>query len=124
MRIFKTRWLARFARKSRISDAMLVEAIRRAERGLIDADLGGGLIKQRVGREGQGRSGGYRTLIAFRAGDRAFFVFAFAKNDRDNISSEELASLRQIADQWLKRNQSEIAEALRDGRLEEIENGK
>jgi hypothetical protein len=79
VRIFKTRWIARFARKSRISDAMLVEAIRRAERGLIDADLGGGVIKQRIGREGQGRSGGYRTLIAFRLGDRAVFMFAFCK---------------------------------------------
>lgn len=78
MRIFKTRWMARFARKAGIDDALLVEAIDRAERGLIDADLGGGVIKQRVGRSGQGRSGGYRTLIAFRFGDLAFFIYGFA----------------------------------------------
>jgi hypothetical protein len=71
--------MARFARKSRISDELLVEAIRRAERGLIDADLGGGVIKQRVGREGQGRSGGYRTLIAFRVGDRAFLIYVLRR---------------------------------------------
>jgi hypothetical protein len=58
LRIFKTRWLARFARREGISDASMAEAIARAERGLIDADLGGGLIKQRVARTGQGRSGG------------------------------------------------------------------
>jgi hypothetical protein len=58
MQIFKTRWLARFARHERITDVSLREAIARAERGLIDADLGGGLIKQRVARQGQGRSGG------------------------------------------------------------------
>lgn len=78
MRIFKTRWMARIARKAGIDDALLVEAIDRAERGLIDADLGGGVIKQRVGRSGQGRSGGYRTLIAFRFGDLAFFIYGFA----------------------------------------------
>lgn len=124
MRIFKTRWMARFARKERISDELLIEAIGRAERGLVDADLGGGVIKQRVGRAGQGRSGGYRTLIAFQSEHRGIFIFAFAKNDRDNISSEDLASLRQIANQWLKRTEQEIVEALRDGRLEEIEYGE
>jgi hypothetical protein len=81
VRIFKTRRLARFARKARISDEMLVEAIRRAERGLIDADLGGGVIKQRVGREGQGRSGGYRTLIAFRISERAFLCLPFQRTN-------------------------------------------
>lgn len=58
MRIFKTKWLARFARHGQVTDANLQEAIARAERGLIDADLGGGLIKQRVARQGKGRSGG------------------------------------------------------------------
>jgi len=67
LRIFKTKSFVRFARRERISDASLCEAIRRAERGLIDADLGGGVIKQRVARAGQGRSGGFRVLIAYRA---------------------------------------------------------
>ena len=73
MQVFKTRWLARFARHERIPDRSLLEAIARAERGLVDADLGGGLIKQRVARKGQGRSGGYRMLIAYRTKDRAVF---------------------------------------------------
>lgn len=72
----------------------------RAERGLIDADLGGGLIKQRVARAGEGRSGGYRTLIACRFGDFAVFLFGFAKSERDNIR-DELRELRAIARQWL-----------------------
>lgn len=79
MQIFKTKWLVRFARRERITDRSLGEAIDRAARGLIDADLGGGIIKQRVARQGQGRSGGYRTLIAYRAGARAVFLYAFAK---------------------------------------------
>ena len=68
MRVFKTKEFARSARRETIRDATLLEAASRAERGLIDADLGGGLIKQRVARPGQGRRSGYRTLMAFRAG--------------------------------------------------------
>jgi hypothetical protein len=71
MRVFKTRDFARFARKEGIDDARLCEAIERAERGLIDDDLGGGVIMQRVARPGKGRSGGYRTLIAYRTEARA-----------------------------------------------------
>lgn len=96
-----TRLFAKFARRERISEAALVEAIRRAERGLIDADLGGGVIKQRVARPGGGRSGGYRTLIAVRFGDFAVFLFGFAKNDRGNIGPDELGDLRIVAKQWL-----------------------
>ena len=80
MRIFKTKWLLRYARRERIADRSLSEAIERAGRGLIDADLGGGIIKQRVARSGQGRSGGYRMLVAYREGTRAVFLYAFAKN--------------------------------------------
>ncbi len=74
MRIFKIKWFVRFARKQSIDDALLCEAIARAENGSIDADLGSGLIKQRVARDGEGRSGGYRTIIAYWAGEKAFFV--------------------------------------------------
>lgn len=79
--------MTRFARRERIRDSSLCEAIRRAERGLIDADLGGGIIKQRVARPGQGRSGGYRTVLAYRSGDRAVFLYGFAKSERENIGT-------------------------------------
>jgi len=85
LEIFKTRGLIRFVRRERIEDGSLREAIRRAERGVIDADLGGGLIKQRVARPGQGRSGGFRMMIAYRAGNRAVFLYGFAKSEQDNI---------------------------------------
>jgi hypothetical protein len=75
MQVFKTRWFARFARSEGIADRSLREAIQRAERGLIDADLGGGLIKQRVARPGQGRSGGYRVIVAYRSRARGVFLF-------------------------------------------------
>ena len=120
MRIFKTKWLMRYARRERIGDPSLKEAIERAGRGLIDADLGGGLIKQRVARSGQGRSGGYRMLVAYRAGTRAVFLYAFAKNERDNIDPDELLALREIGVSWLKADAPQLAQALEDGRLQEV----
>jgi hypothetical protein len=96
VRTFNTKWLVRYARRERITDRSLSDAIERAARGLIDADLGGGIIKQRVAREGQGRSGGYRILVAYRAGARAVFLYAFAKNERENIGSDELLTWREI----------------------------
>lgn len=95
--VFRTKWVARFARRERITDKSLREAIDRAERGIVDANLGGGLIKQRVAREGQGRSGGYRMLVAYRARGRAVFLYGFAKNEQENIGLDELESLREIA---------------------------
>ena len=85
MRVFKTKWFRRFARREGIADAMLCDTVARAGRGQIDADLGRGVIKQRVARPGQGRAGGYRTLIVYRARDRAIFVFGFAKNEREDL---------------------------------------
>ena len=96
MQVYKTRWLARFARHERITDESLCEAIARAESGLIDADLGGGLIKQRVARQGQGRSGGYRMIVAYREKNRAVFLYGFAKSERANIDKNELVELRKV----------------------------
>jgi hypothetical protein len=124
VRVFKTKWLARFARRERIADRSLREAIERAERGLIDADLGAGLIKQRVARDGKGRSGGYRMMVAYRARGLAVFLYAFAKNERDNIEPDELLSLREIAESWLQANEAKIALAIADGALQEVDDGE
>jgi hypothetical protein len=122
VRIFKTKWMARYARRERIADHSLREAIERAGRGTIDADLGGGIIKQRVARSGQRRSGGYRMLIAYRAGTRAVFLYAFAKNERENIDPDELLTLREIGATWLAANEKRIAQALEAGILHEVTN--
>jgi len=121
MRIFKTRWFARFARNERIADDSLRAAIARAERGLIDADLGGGLIKQRVARKGQGRSGGYRMIVAYREKDRAVFLHGFAKSERENIDKSELVELRKVGLNWLNATLPTIGEALEDEVLEEVD---
>lgn len=115
MRIFKVKTFARFSRKEGLSDASLQEAVADAERGLIAADLGGGLIKQRVARAGGGKSGGFRTVIAFRSKDRAVFLFGFAKNDLDNIEDEVLRKLRTIAALWLDADEAALARGLDSG---------
>jgi hypothetical protein len=120
LRIFKNCWFDKFARKQDIADAVLAEAIDRAERGLIDADLGGGVVKQRVARQGEGRSGGYRTIILFRSGDRAVFVFGFAKSDRANITADELASFRRAAGYFLAFSNQEIDGEVASGNLMEV----
>jgi hypothetical protein len=114
------RGLARFVRRERIADASLREAVERAECGTIDADLGGGLIKQRVARQGQGRSGGYRMMIAYMANDRAIFLLGFAKNERENVGPDELAALRALAAVWLRAPAPQIAEAVNEGVLLEV----
>ena len=97
MRVLKTRVFARFAKSESIADAQLAAAIMQAELGLIDADLGGGLIKLRIARAGKGKSGGFRTVIAYRAGSRAVFLTGFAKSRQDNIEPFELAALKLAA---------------------------
>ena len=121
MRIFKTKWFARYARRERIKDSSLREAVERAERGLVDADLGGSVIKQRVARPGKGRSGGYRVLVAFHAGARSVFLYGFAKSGRENIAADELASLKEIAAGLLAADDAKIDQAIAGGSLQEIE---
>jgi hypothetical protein len=120
LRVFKTKWFARFARRARIGDYLLQEAIERAERGIVDADLAGGVIKQRLARQGQGRSSGYRVLIAYQRSRRAVFLYGFAKSERDNIADDELATLRDIARAWLGMDSSRLERALAEGRAEEV----
>jgi hypothetical protein len=120
VRIFKVKTFARFTRRERITDRSLCEAIAQAERGLVDADLGGGLIKLRVARPGQGKSGGYRMLIAFRSKLRVVFLFGFAKSELDNIDDDQLATLKETAALWLAANTQKIERAIKDGLLIEV----
>lgn len=119
-RIYKSRWFVKFAIRTGISDATLVAAIDQAEQGLIDADLGGGLIKQRVARQGEGKSGGYRTLVFFRHEDRAVFAFGFAKSGKANLNAIELRTYKRAAGIMLGLTQAQIDTEVREGRLFEV----
>lgn len=121
MRIFKNAWFVRFARKQKIADAALREAVERAEKGSIDADLGGGVLKQRIGRPGQGRSGGYRTIILYRRRERAFFIYGFAKNDRGNIDRDEEEAFRKAAKHVLALSEAHLAGLVGRGQFVEVD---
>ena len=120
MRVFATRWFARFMRKERIGEQQLCEAVGRAARGSVDANLGGNLIKQRVARKGGGRRGGYRVLIAHQSGRRAVLLYGFAKNERDSIDPSELADLKKLTQRLITLSEQEIALALRANELKEL----
>lgn len=124
MRIFRNAWFERYARKQRIADADLIDAVRRAERGQVDADLGGGVIKQRVARTGQGKSGGYRTIILYRQERRAFFVFGFAKSEQANIDDDDEAQFKQMAKKLLALSDEQMAVLVEKGRFSEVEDGE
>ena len=121
MRVFKNAWFERFARKQRISDKALLDAIDRAEKGQVDANLGGGVIKQRVARQGQGKSGGFRTIILYKHEERAFFVFGFAKSDQDNIDKVEEAQFKKTASFVLDLSDSQLNELVDMGQFSEVE---
>lgn len=119
-RVFKTRHFQRWMRKTELTDAALCKAVQEMSAGLIDTDLGGSVLKKRVGLAGRGKSGGVRTLVATNKGHRWFFVFGFEKNERANISDAELESLQVIAADLLARTGPQLDEAAAHGALQEI----
>lgn len=119
-RVFKTRHFARWMRKTELTDSALCSAVAEMAQGLIDADLGGGVVKKRVGLAGRGKSGGAKTLVATNKGARWFFVFGFEKSDRANIAPDELEALQNIAHELLARTGSQLDLAISERVLEEI----
>jgi hypothetical protein len=117
--IYQTKGFNRFARKAKITAADLLDAVDRAHRGLIDADLGGGLIKQRIARPGQGKRGGHRGIVAYWVGDLAVFLFGFSKNELENIGPQDLADLRLLAKGWFESDAT-VARDLETGVLIEV----
>lgn len=119
-RVFKTRHFGRWMRKTELSDSALWAAVAEMVQGLIDADLGGGVVKKRIGLAGRGKRGGARTLVATNKGSRWFFVFGFEKSSRANINDDELEALQDIAQDLLARTGQQLDLAVEDGTLEEI----
>ncbi len=110
-------------RKTALTDPVLCEAVSEMQRGLIDADLGGGVVKKRVPLPGRGKSGGTRTLVATNKDDRWFFLFGFEKHDRANVNANELEALKDIAEDLLKRSSSELDAHVNSESLQEICHG-
>jgi len=120
MRIFKSKWFAKFARKECIADTKLCEAIRNAEKGIVDADYGGGVIKQRIARPNEGKSGGYRSIILFRKGSLSFFVYGFAKSDLGNIDVSDERDFKELAKTILSVSEIELKALVDSGNYTEV----
>ena len=120
MRIFKNKRFTKFAKDEGISDTKLRNAVKDAEAGLIDADYGGGLIKQRIARPNEGKSGGYRTIILYCRGDKAFFVYGFPKNARDNINKIEEREYKDFAKIIFALSDEQLKKLVDDGFYKEI----
>lgn len=121
MRVFKNKVFNRWAAKEGLDDEALRAAVDEVGRGLIDADLGGHVMKKRVAVGGKGKRGGVRTLLAYQASDKAFFVYGFAKSARANISADELKALKYLAKQLLSYSDKTLTEAVKNGALIEVE---
>lgn len=117
MSVYATKEFARFARKAGLGDARLLQAAHDVAAGHHDANLGGGVFKQRVAREGGGKSGGFRTIILFRVGSHSFFAHGFAKSDKANLSAKELKALKRLADVLLGFSEAQLGAARATGEL-------
>jgi hypothetical protein len=124
VRVLKTKRFARWARKERLGDLALLRAVDEIENGLVDANLGGGLLKKRVARSGAGRRGGYRTLLAADLRTRWVFLYGFAKNERDNVDEDELRELKRLAQVYLAMREDTVDKLLEAGELMEAKNGE
>ncbi len=122
-RVFKTKHFARWVRKTDLTDDALCGAVREMERGLIDAVLGGGVVKKRVALPGRGKSSGARTLVATNHGAHWFFIFGYAKNERANVSPTELEGFKSLAADLLRHSMADLDAHVKTNALEEICHG-
>lgn len=122
MRVFKNKWFQKWAAKEGLNNEALRAAVEEMENGLIDAALGGHVVKKRVALPGRGKRGGSRTLVVYQEADKAFFVYGFAKNERANISDKELKALKLLATQLLGYTNPALVKAIEAGELIEVIN--
>ncbi len=120
MEIYKTRVFHRWANDEGLTDAAICDAVKEMNNGLFDADLSGGLFKKRIAKQGKGKSGGFRTLLATNRGDKWFFIFGFQKNERSNIDKDEKEALKKLASQLLSYNNELLNKAITAKELTEV----
>jgi len=122
MRIFKTKIFTKWAAKEGLTDNRLRIAVDEMEHGLLDADLGGSVVKKRVAISGRGKRSGMRTLLAYKVSNKAFFIYGFAKNAHTNISDNELKALKKLAKELLNYTDKKLTEVIKNGALIEVVN--
>lgn len=117
---FSPKSFARWMRRNKVTDNDLIAATEEMADGLIDADLGGHVVKKRVALQGRGKSSGAKTIVATKSGRRWIYLFGFEKNERSNIDSSELKALQELAKSYLEMNVAETKSAIDEGKLIEL----
>ncbi len=120
MNIYLSKAFTRLARRDGLTDVHICQAIGEMNEGLIDADLGAGLFKKRIAMPGQGKRGGWRSLLGFQAGNKAFFLYLFPKSRRENIDTTEMKALKRLTKYYLTLKPAEIKASLQCGELREV----
>lgn len=120
MRIFKNKMFFKWAKSEGLNDSTLMKASKEIDQGLIDANLGGNLVKKRIARKGRGKRGGFRSIVVFQKGHRIVFVYGFPKNRRDNINEQEEEGLKKLAENLLNAPEVELKEMIAKGDLYEV----
>jgi hypothetical protein len=120
LRAFKNLSFARWTKKEGIANAVLATAAKEVEAGLVDARLGGFLIKKRIAKPGAGKRGGYRIVMAYRQGARLFFLEGYAKNDKDDLEPAEQKALIMAGDVYMKLTDAELDKAVTAKKLLEV----
>src|SRR5438046_2557399 len=120
MAVYRVRSFSRWARKQKLADRVLCDAVREMQQGVYEADLGGGLLKKRIARPGQGKRGGFRTIVATNIGYRWFFLYGFAKNERANIDDEEEAGLKKYGKTLLTMPPASLAKVESTGAITKV----
>lgn len=120
VRVFKDLGFDDWARDEGVTDAMLCTATQEIENGLIDAKLGGGLIKKRIASPGRGKRGGYRTIAAYRQGTRLVFLHGFAKNEKANISRNEQKALQKLGEVYMGYDDAMLTKQVMAGLILEV----
>ena len=124
MKRLSTKWFKKWSKKVKLSNQNLLDVINALESGLSTADLGHHLFKVRVKREHGGKSSGFRTIILFKADDRAIFLFGFGKNEKENIDKNELQYFKKLGDDLLSLNSKQLKTAISQKVLFELEDIK
>ena len=120
MRVFKNTWFSRFADKEGITDDELKDTVSQLEVGQAEVNLGGNVYKVRVARAGEGKSGGYRVIVFFSSEERTFFVYGFAKSDRDNIDEKEKRDFKELAKKYIGLTDEVLERSVKMGKFIEI----
>ncbi len=120
VRVFKDYEFHCWAKDEGLTDTRLCRAAFEIENGLVDARLGGFLLKKRVGAEGRGKRGGYRTIVAHRQGDRLVFLHGFDKHDKDNITPREKQALHKLGDHYMTFRDADMSKLVQDGSIIEV----